>query len=294
MSEMPGALEDGREADTSLHSSSAQSSAARTITVDVDRKLDERLGWLARWQRVSEEDVLAEAIEQHPKRSEQRSLTVQVSEAAAARLTAAAATLGMSEEELIAEAIDTYSPVEKSSRFWPALGIPALLLALPFVLMFASPSVGRSGSPLAWTLFALAMVACSAGAVYLVATAIYAEWWVIKYGIVGLVSAAGCGAVAVLSVFAYVYWLLSSLVPTTFNLPLSRVDAIYFTVGTFTTTGTGRFAAQSSLAELLVCCQVVLGWGFVAVFVALLVPRAAATYKSRSYGRIVVRIKSSR
>jgi hypothetical protein len=33
----------------------------------------------------------------------------------------------------------------------------------------------------------------------------------------------------------------------------------------------------------------VLGWGFVAVLVALLVPRAAAAYKRRSNGRIIVR-----
>lgn len=101
-------------------------------------------------------------------------------------------------------------------------------------------------------------------------------------------------ASAVLSVFSYVYWLLSGLVRDSFNLPLRPVDAVYFTVGTFTTTGTGRFAAQSSLAEVLVCCQVVLGWGFVVVLLALLVPRAVAAHRSRSNGRIVVRITSSR
>ena len=52
--------------------------------------------------------------------------------------------------------------------------------------------------------------------------------------------------------------------------------------------------SNSSLAELLVCCQVVLGWAFVAVLVALLVTRGAAAYKSRSNGRIVVRAGSSR
>ncbi len=87
--------------------------------------------------------------------------------------------------------------------------------------------------------------------------------------------------------------MLSSLAPASFNLPLSRVDAVYFALGTFTTTGTGRFVAQSSLAELLVSGQVVLGWGFVAVLLALPVPRAAAAHKSRSNGRIVVRIESS-
>jgi len=292
MSEMPSGSRRDPETETARTPAVSATSGGRTITIDVDRKLDERLGGLARWRGVSEQDLLAAAIEQYPKVSGQRSVTVQVSNAAAARLAAAAATIGMSQEALIAEAIDTYSPTEPAARFWPALGIPALLVALPLVLMFASPPIGRSGSVAAWTAFAAAMLACCAGTVYLISTVMYAEWVVIKYGIVGLVSAAGCGAVAVLSVFAYVYWVLDSLRPASFNLPLSRVDAIYFTLGTFTTTGTGRFAAHSSLAELLVCCQIALGWGFVAVFVALLVPRAAAARKRLSNGRIIIRTGS--
>jgi hypothetical protein len=264
----------------------------RTITVDVDRKLGELLQILARWRGVSEEELVAEAIQRHPEVPDQRSLTVHISEASAMRLAAAAATIGMSEEQLIAEAIDTYSPAERAERFWPALGFPGLLVAAPLVLMFLSPPIGRSGSPMAWTLFAVAMLACCMGAVYLITTVVYAEWVVIKYGIVGLVAQVACGAVAVLSLFAYLYWLLSSLRPASFNLPLSRVDTVYFTLGTFTTTGTGRLAPQSSLAELLVCCQVVLGWGFVAILVALLVPRAAAARKRLSNGRIIVRTRT--
>ena len=265
--------------------------ARRRITVDVDSALNQRLMEMARWQGVSKEDLLARMIEQYPKNSGQRSVTVEVSESAATRLGAAAATIGMSQEELIVEAIDTYSPV-KAAR-WPGLAFPALLAALPLVLLFVSPPVGRSASAVAWTVFAFAMLACCAGAGYWIVVALWAEWMVIKYGIAGLVSMAGCGALAVLSAFTYVYWLLASLTPGSFNLPLSRVDAAYFTLGTFTTTGTGRFVAQSSLAELLVSCQVVLGWGFVAVLLALLVPRAAAARKRLSTGRIIVRARST-
>lgn len=292
MSEMPSGSQQGRETETARASAACAASVRRTITIDIDRKLDRRLEGLARWRGVSEEDLLAAAIEQYPKVSDQRSVTVQFSDAAAARLAAAAATIGMSQEALIAEAIDTYSPTEPTGRFWAALGIPALLVALPLVLMFASPPIGGSGSVAAWAVFASAMLACCIGALELISTVLYAEWVVIKYGVTGLVSAAGCGTVALLSMFAYVYWVLDSLRPASFNLPLSRVDAIYFTLGTFTTTGTGRFVAQSSLAELLVCCQVVLGWGFVAVLVALLVPRAAAARKRLSNGRIIIRTES--
>jgi predicted transcriptional regulator len=289
---MPSGRQREVDVETGRTSAPNAANARRAITVDVDRKLDKRLRVLARWQGISEEDLLAEAIEQHPKASGQRSVTVQVNDAAAARLAAAAATIGMSEEELIAEAIEYYSPAAPTARFWPALGIPGLLAALPLVLMFVSPPIGPSPSVGAWAVFASAMLACCIAALYLISTVLYAEWLVIRYGISGLVSGAVCGAMAVLSAFAYIYWLLGSLRPASFNLPMSRVDAIYFTLGTFTTTGTGRFAAHSSLAELLVCCQIVLGWGFVAVLVALLVPRVAAARKRLSNGRIIVRTES--
>jgi hypothetical protein len=289
MSEMPSKQQPEVDVEVGRASAPDEANARRAITVDLDRKLDKRLRVQARWQGVSQEDLLAEAIEQYPNISDQRSVTVQVSDSAATRLAATAATIGMSEEELIAEAIDYYSPDETYSRFWPALGIPALLAALPLVLMFSSPAIARAPSVAAWAVFASAMLACCIGAVYLISTVLYAEWVVIKYGITGLVSAAACGTMAVLSAFAYLYWLLDGLRPASFILPLSRIDAIYFTLGTFTTTGTGRFAAQSSQAELLVCCQIVLGWGFVAVLVALLVPRAAAARKRLSNGRIIVR-----
>ena len=78
-------------------------------------------------------------------------------------------------------------------------------------------------------------------------------------------------------------------VPDLVQAAVVTVDAVYFTLGTFTTTGTGRLSAHSAGAELLVCSQVVLGWGFVAVLLALLVPRAVATYRRLSNGRIIVR-----
>jgi hypothetical protein len=116
MSDMPAEL--GREHGGEAHDGVASPSPAtdRMITVDLDAKMDERLGWLARWEQVSQEELLARMIETYPRHAEQRSVSVPVSEAAAARLAAAAATVGMSEEALIAEAIDYYSPPENSVR----------------------------------------------------------------------------------------------------------------------------------------------------------------------------------
>jgi hypothetical protein len=292
MSEMPTESPQDLDAQTATAQSSAPatSAARRKVTVEVDRKVGDNLRTLAQWQGISEQDLLVRALEQPPDIPGQRSVTVEVSEAAAARLAATAATMGVSEEQLMAEAIDHYNPPVRAGRFWPAIGIPGLLAAFPLVLMFASPS---PGSAVAWTLFAVAMLACCIGAGYLISVVTYAEWTVIKYGIVGLVSAGACGALSVLTAFTYVYWLLSGLRPASFNLPLGRVDAIYFAIGTFTTAGTGRLVAQSSLAELLLCCQVVMGWGFVAILVALLVPRAQAARKRLTSGRIIIRTRST-
>jgi hypothetical protein len=262
----------------------------REIEIDVDDELALRLHFIAQQGRMSPEDLLARILDSYLKRAGQQRLSVGVSEEALARLAGAAATSGMREEELIADAIDTYSPPEISVRSGLVLGIWALLLVLPPTLMFLSPPIDPSSPALAWIAFAAAMVACFLGALLLVVAVVYAEWVVIKYRIAGLIAAAGCGTAAALSAFTYWYWLLSNLVPASFNAPMSRIDAIYFALGTFTTTGTGSLNAHSAGAELLVSCQVVLGWGFVAVILALLVPRAAAAYGRLSNGRIIVRV----
>lgn len=286
---MPREPAPDRDDEPASNGASSPAAPGRTITIDLDRDLDERLSWIAWSEKTSEQGLLTRILESQPKRSRQNSRTVEVTEAAAQRLAAAAATLGMSEEELIAEAIDTYSP-RMPARAWLGLGLPGVLLVLPVALMFLSPRFGPATPVLAWVIFGVAMLAAGLGILYLITTAMYAEWMVMKFRVTGLIAQAACGTAALLSVFAYAYWILSSQIPTSFTLPMARIDALYFTLGTFTTTGTGRFSAQSAGAELLVSGQVVLGWTFVAVLLALLVPRAAAAYKRQSNGRIIVRV----
>jgi len=290
MSDIPRELESGRDDGPASYGEPPASGPTRAITVDLDSKLNDRLSWIAWSERTSEEALLTRIIESQPRQSGQHSRTVQLTEAASGRLAAAAATIGMSEEEFIAEAIDTYSP-RMPARAWLGLGLPGVLLVLPVALMFASPRFGPAAPALAWVIFGLAMLAAGLGVIFLVTTAMYAEWMVMKFRIAGLIAQAACGTAALMSMFAYSYWVLSSQVPASFNAPMARIDAIYFTLGTFTTTGTGQFSAQSAGAELLVSGQVVLGWTFAAILLALLVPRAAAAYKRQSTnGRIVVRV----
>ena len=50
----------------------------RMVTIDVDRELAERLGFVARLEGISEEELLVRIIEGYPKRAGQRSLTAGV------------------------------------------------------------------------------------------------------------------------------------------------------------------------------------------------------------------------
>jgi voltage-gated potassium channel len=61
-----------------------------------------------------------------------------------------------------------------------------------------------------------------------------------------------------LLLFASAYYILSAQDAATFSEPLSRSDAIYFTVTIFATVGFGDVAAHSEMARLLVTGQMLL------------------------------------
>ena len=58
--------------------------------------------------------------------------------------------------------------------------------------------------------------------------------------------------------FASTYVLLSRSDPATFTEPLSRSDALYFTVTIFATVGFGDISAQTETARLVVTTQMLL------------------------------------
>ena len=72
-------------------------------------------------------------------------------------------------------------------------------------------------------------------------------------------------------VFANVYWAIGTKV--NFGVELSRVDALYFSLGTLTTAGTGTIAPISSFARGLVSVQMALDFVFVATAVTIVVTR---------------------
>lgn len=72
-------------------------------------------------------------------------------------------------------------------------------------------------------------------------------------------------------VFANIYWAIGTKV--NFGVELSRIDALYFSLGTLTTAGTGTIAPTSGLARGFVSVQMVLDFVFVATAVTIVIAR---------------------
>ena len=77
-----------------------------------------------------------------------------------------------------------------------------------------------------------------------------------------------------IGMFAVIYWNYGT--SKNFNVPLTHLDAIYFTIGTLSTAGTGNLVATSEFARGLQCLQMVLDLGFLLVAVTLVVTRLAS------------------
>lgn len=70
--------------------------------------------------------------------------------------------------------------------------------------------------------------------------------------------------------FAALYWHYGT--PPNFNITMSRLDSIYFALGTMTT-GTGSIAPESQVARGLVSIQMILDFVFVAIAVGIAITR---------------------
>jgi hypothetical protein len=80
-----------------------------------------------------------------------------------------------------------------------------------------------------------------------------------RYPVVRAVEALATTVPLFLLLFAWAYCTLSSADPANFNLhPLTRSDAIYFTVTVFSTVGFGDIVATSQSARLVVTVQMLL------------------------------------
>jgi hypothetical protein len=74
--------------------------------------------------------------------------------------------------------------------------------------------------------------------------------------------------------FSYLYWSHGSV--ANFTKSLSHLDAIYFTIGTLTTSGTGNIAAVSETTRGFQALQNLLDVGLVLLAIGLFVARLSA------------------
>jgi Ion channel len=79
--------------------------------------------------------------------------------------------------------------------------------------------------------------------------------------------------------FSILYWNYGS--PVNFTEYLTRLDAVYFAVGTLTTAGTGNVSAVSQLARGLQALQMALDIGFIVFAVALAVTEISGRMQRR-------------
>ena len=85
-----------------------------------------------------------------------------------------------------------------------------------------------------------------------------------------------CQAVYVEGLFAVLYYALSVESPQAFNVPLTRIDATYFTISTATTTGMGDIHPVSGAARLLVSVQMIASLYLVVIAIGTAAQRVLA------------------
>jgi hypothetical protein len=137
-----------------------------------------------------------------------------------------------------------------------AFGNTAILVALYYVL------------PLDHAATATTELLLTAGLIAIAAIMVWEFRAIIgaDYPGVRAIEALGFTVPLFLLLFALVYFLMEHHSPTNFSQPLTRTDALYFTVTTFSTVGFGDITATSQAARLVVTFQmladlVVLGFG---------------------------------
>jgi voltage-gated potassium channel len=91
-----------------------------------------------------------------------------------------------------------------------------------------------------------------------------------------------------LLLFAATYFIMSEQIPATFTEPLSRSDALYFTITVFSTVGFGDISAKDEVARLVVAVQmlldlIILGVGIQVILGA--VERGQAAHESNNSKR---------
>ncbi|MFI6935538.1 potassium channel family protein [Streptomyces sp. NPDC050287] len=141
----------------------------------------------------------------------------------------------------------------------------AVLIAVGLVTAYYLLPLDKSG-----TAGGLALLVCGLAAVLLV------FWWEVRviarspHPRLKAVEALAATLVLFLVLFAGAYYLLDRSTPGSFSEPLTRTDALYFTLTTFSTVGYGDLTAHSQTGRVLTMLQIVGGLLLVSIAVRVL------------------------
>jgi voltage-gated potassium channel len=130
-----------------------------------------------------------------------------------------------------------------------ALGSTIVLVAIYYLLPLDRTSTGVAISMLAVGLLALIGLIA-----YQVRSIIKAEYPALRG-----VGALATSAPLFLLLFAATYFVLGGISASNFSEPMTRTDAVYFTVTVFATVGFGDITARTEVARALVTGQMVVG-----------------------------------
>jgi voltage-gated potassium channel len=132
-----------------------------------------------------------------------------------------------------------------------ALIRPTLSAAALFFVYFAAP-LDRTFSPLTVATL-IACLALFAGLIVFQTRVIVRS----PYPGITAITALAFSIPLFVLLFATVYYLMERSVTTAFTAPMSRIDALYFTVTVLSTVGFGDIAAHSEVARAIVTFQMV-------------------------------------
>lgn len=83
------------------------------------------------------------------------------------------------------------------------------------------------------------------------------------------------GLLQLIQIFSVLYWVFGQ--HRNFNFALSHLDAIYFTLGTLTTAGTGNIVAISETARTIQSVQMATDFGYILLAIGIVVSRLSSS-----------------
>jgi len=142
-----------------------------------------------------------------------------------------------------------------------AAGSTAALVAIYYLL-----PLDRSSTGVAVTMLAI-------GLAWLIALVVFQVRWILRSRYPGLrgVEALATSIPLFLLLFAAAYVVLAAISAGNFSEPLTRTDALYFTVTVFSTVGFGDITAKTEAARLVVTGQMIVDLVAVALAVKVIV-----------------------